>query len=181
MLLQHPGFFNAYIVHDPSYWWDEGYTLKDARKRLPRADYKSGRMFLSQAGDEEKGSFKSHFESVKIFKHIVDSVQNTSLNFQYKYYGNEDHGTIPFPATFDGLKFIFEGYWADFKKLSVNKNHLAENYASFSKEMGFTFNPSEPMLDFIINYFKAQDKTQEAEAVLKQYQILYPETAPVKL
>ncbi|MCH5597211.1 alpha/beta hydrolase [Niabella ginsengisoli] len=28
VLLHHPEMFNAYIIHDPSYWWDNEYTLK---------------------------------------------------------------------------------------------------------------------------------------------------------
>lgn len=181
VLLNHPHLFNAYLVHDPSLWWDNQYMLKQTAQLLPAINFKKTRAYVSQANNEDKGSFDEHFESIKTFHRICDSVNNKTLAIQYRFYEHEDHGTLPLPAAYDGLKFIFDGFWSDFKKIAANKNHLTENYRAFSEKINYRFIPAEPMLDFIINYFKNQHKTEEAEAVLKQYQLLYPKTAPAKL
>ncbi|HOZ84736.1 MAG TPA: alpha/beta hydrolase-fold protein [Niabella sp.] len=181
VLLNHPDLFDAYLIHDPSLWWDNQLILKQTSQRLPKAHFKKTRVYLSQANNEDKGGFDEHFESIKRFNFLKDSMNNKSLTIQYRFYENEDHGTIPFPASFDGLKFIFDGFWCDFKKISSNKNLLMEHYKAFSRKTTHSFNPSEPMLDFIVKYFKKNNKKEEAEAVLKQYQQLYPKTAPTKL
>ncbi|MFT3902336.1 MAG: alpha/beta hydrolase-fold protein [Niabella sp.] len=181
VLLNHTRFFNAYLIHDPSLWWDNQYMLKQAHQLLPTINFKKTRAYISQANNEDKGSFDEHFESIRTFNRICDSVNNKTLALKYRFYEHEDHGTLPLPATYDGLKFIFDGYWCDFKKITANKNYLEENYKAFSQKLNYTFQPSEPMLDFIVKYFKNQNKTEEAETVLKQYQHLYPKTAPVKL
>ncbi|GAB3432001.1 alpha/beta hydrolase [Niabella aquatica] len=180
-LLNHTHLFNAYLVHDPSLWWDHQYMLKQTAQLLPGIQFKNTRVYVSQANNEDKGSFDDHFESIKAFRHICDSINNQTLTLQYRFYEYEDHGTLPLPATFDGLRYIFDGFRTDFKKIASNKNHLTENYKIFSQKVNYTFQPSEPMLDFIVSYFKKQNKMEAAEAVLKQYQLLYPETAPLKL
>jgi predicted alpha/beta superfamily hydrolase len=181
VLLNHTHLFNAYLLHDPSLWWDRQYMLKQTAQQLPAINFKKARVYVSQANNEEKGSFDEHFESIKTFSHICDSVNNKTLALQYRFYENEDHGTIPMPATFDGLKYIFDGFWCDFKKISSNKNYLTESYKAFSEKINHRFAPSEPVLDFIVHYFKNQNKMEQAAVVLKQYQQLYPKTAPVKL
>lgn len=180
VLLHHPLLFNAYIVHDPSYWWDQEYMLKELRRILPTTHFKNRRLFVSQATNEQKGVFDAHFEDIKIFKKIVDSVQNKSLSFQYRFYETEDHGTIPLPATFDGLRYIFEGFWMDFKKIKETPQLLTDHYKRFSEKMHYPFYPGEPKVDFILKYFTQQNNTAAAAAVLNQYRLLYPDSAPVK-
>jgi len=181
VLLHYPELFNAYIIHDPSYWWDNSYMLKEASKVIPKTNYNQTRVYLAQAENENKGSFDAHFESIKTFNHIVDSIANPSFAYQYKFYETEDHGTVAVPASFDGLKYIFDGYWADFKKLSTNKEYLTDSYNVFSKKVNFMFLPPEPKLDFIVNYFKTQKNMNAATEALQLYQKLYPKTAPTKL
>lgn len=181
ILLHQPEIFKAFIIHDPSYWWHDAYMLEEARKILPLTNFEKKRIFLSQAANEDKGGFDDHFENIKLFNKVVDSVSNKTLVYKYTFYKQEDHGTIPLPATFDGLKYIFNDFWIDFKKISEDENLLSDHYKAFSENINDAFQPGEPMLDFIVNYFKKQHKISEAEIVLKQYQKLYPKTAPSKL
>ncbi|MFV0607092.1 MAG: hypothetical protein ACK5NK_14770 [Niabella sp.] len=116
-----------------------------------------------------------------MFKKTIDSINNGTLQFQYQLYKSEDHGTISLPATFDALKFIFDGYWTDFKKTAISETYIPDSYNNFSEKINFRFQPSEPMLDFTLNYFKKQHKEVLAKYILLQYQKLYPLTAPKHL
>ncbi|WP_346238798.1 alpha/beta hydrolase [Niabella insulamsoli] len=180
-LLRGQPAFHAYLIHAPSLWWDHQVMLSQARQTLPKANFGRARVYVSQANNKEKGVFDAHFESIKMFKNICDSINNPSLAIRYEFYENEDHGTLPLPAAYNGLKFIFDGYQVDFKKIANNYASLSESYSAFSKKTNFHFQPSEYMLHFIVEYFKDNGKPAAAAAVLKQYQQLYPKTAPPTL
>ncbi|GAB3020053.1 alpha/beta hydrolase-fold protein [Niabella terrae] len=172
-LLTRPDLFNAYLIHDPSIWWDGGLLLDLARKSLTTHVYKKTRVYLSQANNEEKGAFDAHFEHIKSFHQLIDSVANPGLAYQYTFYDGEDHGTLPLPAAYNGLRFLFDGYWMDFKKIKQDRQLLQKSYQSFSEKMNFKFEPSEPMLTFIIRYFKQINQPEAAAEVERLCRQLY--------
>lgn len=175
ILLHHTSLFNAYLIHDPSLWWDHNYLLSESIKLLPIINFNKARVYLSQANNEEKGSFDEHFDGIKMFIHICDSVNNKTLALKYDFYEHEDHGTLPLPAAYNGLKYIFDGYRINFKNISKNKDLLMKSYQSFSDKMNFTFKPTRQTLDFIIKYFNENSKPEEAAVVAKQYHYFYPD------
>ncbi|MFT4095282.1 MAG: alpha/beta hydrolase-fold protein [Niabella sp.] len=174
VLLHHTSLFNAYLIHDPSLWWDNQILVAQAGKVFSGKNFYKTRVYLSQANNNEKGAFDEHFESIKKFKQQYDTAQNKTVAFRYEFYEHEDHGTLPLPAAYNGLQFIFSGYQADFKLISKDKELLVNSYKKFSEQMNFTFRPSEEMLQFIIRYFKENNKPDEAEAVTAQYRYFYP-------
>lgn len=175
ILLHHGHFFNAYLIHDPSIWWDNGYLINEEKKRLPQVDFGKTRVYLSQANNSEKGGFDAQGKNIKAFVAFADSVRNPTLNLKYAFYEKENHGSLPLPATYDGLKYIFEGYVIDFKKISSDQNLLLRHYKMFSEQMDFPFKPSKQSLEFMIKYFKSNNKLKEAEIVGEQYQYFYPQ------
>lgn len=174
ILLNHPAVFNAFIIHDPSYWWDDQLMLKQARALLPEINFNKTRVYLSQAKNEEGSALDAHFESIRSFRTICDSVNNPTLAFKYEHFEDEDHGTIPLPATHRGLKYIFEGYQINFKEISNDRMLLIDAYTAFSEKLNFRFIPSEEKLQFIIRYFSENKKIKEANTVRSQYSYFYP-------
>ena len=71
------------------------------------------------------------------------------LNYQYKYYENETHGTVPLIAEYDALHFIFDFYnlqltKKDFADTSMAMAFKIENhYKRVSEKMGYEVLPSE--------------------------------------
>ena len=50
------------------------------------------------------------------FNRLVESENRSGIRYAYKYYGNDDHGSVPLMAEYDALRFIFDGYKLDVLK-----------------------------------------------------------------
>lgn len=75
------------------------------------------------------------------------------MDYQVKYYNNENHGSVPLIATYDALQFIFNFYnlpltKKDYAESSMSLAYRIENhYKNISEKMGYRINPSESTIN----------------------------------
>ncbi|ANH80599.1 hypothetical protein A8C56_06030 [Niabella ginsenosidivorans] len=175
ILVHHAGLFNAYILMDPSIWWDNAYILRQARSLAPSKIRHKTKLYLAQANNKTKSaSFDAGNDATEQFNNVVGACRIPFLEHKYKFYEQEDHGTIALPALYDALKFIFTGYEVDFKEISRQPDIIINSYKKFSESAGHTFIPSQQKLEQIIRFFKENKKYREAQIVYRQYKELYP-------
>lgn len=176
ILLHHTSLFNAYILIDPSIWWDNGYIAREAGRLVPPGKVKPAIVYMATANNKEKANgFDAGDNASQKLQELLSASQDSSFLFRYKFYEQEDHGTIPLPALYDGLKFIFEGYAIDFKEVTSYPSVIIDTYKAFSDRNHHVFIPSLQKFDFIVRYFKENKKMREAQIVLKQRRQLYPD------
>ena len=167
-LISRPKLFNAYIIIDPSVWWDEKVMLKRTADFLASADLKGRSLFVGQANtfvaDDPRGRAPfDAFDAGKEFKSILARHDHTGLSWQYKYYDQDNHSSVAFITEYDGLRFIFEHYFAPFDRIR-NASDLKEHYQHFSKRIGLTFNPPEKVVNELAGiamYFKRYDLVRD--------------------
>ncbi|WP_010254391.1 alpha/beta hydrolase [Myroides injenensis] len=175
-LLNYTDMFNAYIVHDPSVWWDAQYVLKDYQNKSNH-DFKKRKLFLTQVGERESGGHLSdHYTSIKQFKELLDNSHFKNLSYQYQQYDDEDHSTIVLKGNLDGLRYLFEDYRVNFKELKTNPNLLKDAFAKVSAELDFSFYPSEAYLKSIVSYFVSSDAIKTAEETVAYCLSIYPDS-----
>jgi len=106
-LLTQPDMFDAYIAISPSFWWDRGYLLNLADKKLTSDRIINKMIFYSDAdeGSSEDGS-TFHTDLLK-FDTIINQRKITGLAHKYVHYPEETHMTEPIKAYYDALRFIF--------------------------------------------------------------------------
>jgi predicted alpha/beta superfamily hydrolase len=103
-LLTEPTLFKSFIAIDPSAWWDNSYVLKMAAAKLPTLPFQNTTFFI--AGRESTlGSMKTD-----TLETILKNNAPASLKWKLDVYSGETHGSVKFKGTYDGLKFIYEGY-----------------------------------------------------------------------
>jgi predicted alpha/beta superfamily hydrolase len=118
MLLYHTALFNAYIVVDPSIWWDDQKLLTDARKLLTQKNFAGTSLFLAIANSmppeidfekvrEDTSNETFHIRSILELTEILKSYPANGLKWDYKYYHNDNHGSILNKAVYDALQFLF--------------------------------------------------------------------------
>lgn len=193
-LVHHPDLFNAYISLDAALWWNNQQIVKEARMSLANTNYKGKTLFMALANRMEKGMdtlqvqkdttegtelIRSNLEFIKdIFKY-----KQNQLRFQYKYYENDDHGSVRFPGEYDALRFIF-----DFYKLKIYNSELDDpnfkldsllvtHYNIVSEQMGYCVKPDESQVNNLGYYMLRQKQFTKAEALFKLNITNYPETA----
>ena len=155
LLVSNTSSYNAYILHDPSLWWNEQSTMKEIQNYFSsHALPKNKQIYLSQANNEGRSqkAIEEMTTGILAFKNLME-LKNPK-QFKYKYYENEGHGTVIFPANFDAIRFVFKGFATNLKDYSTKPELLMQQYKAFSEKQHFDFKPSETYLNFIINYLK---------------------------
>jgi len=121
-LINHQDAFTNYIAIDPSMDWDNQKLLKGAITKLQNKNLTGKSLFISMASPLDRSNENATIEEV-----MQDDTENTiisrstlsliqtaekmdQLNFNWKYYPNDIHGSVPLPSIIDGLRFAFEWY-----------------------------------------------------------------------
>lgn len=173
-LLNKTAMFQAYIVHDPSIWWDDRYILK-AYQALQTKDFQHRKLFLTQVGDSEnKGHLEEHYSAIQDFNTYLAQRNPQHLAYRFQQYEGENHGSIPLKGNLDGLRFIFEAYPLNFKAIQQNPDLVRQTFARLSESLHFDFQPNEAYLRYIISYYTNQKKMDIVDYFTAYCLALYP-------
>jgi len=124
MLFHHPNLFANYLAIDPSLDWDEQKLVKEAQGLLATQSYKNKALFMSLSGQlhmqnaavtidnvmQDTTDYTLFARSNIAFSNLVKQNKNNGLAYNWKFYPNDIHGTIPFPSLMDGLISLFKWY-----------------------------------------------------------------------
>ena len=128
MLINHKHIFENYIAIDPSIEWDDQKLLKEAKQKLISDNYKGKSLFVSLAAEQlhmwneeitmenimsDSSEFTLFARSIIDFSNFTTVQKHNGLNFSWKVYKEDLHGTVPLPTMRDGLVFLFK--WYQFK------------------------------------------------------------------
>lgn len=164
---------NAYIVHDPSIWWDSGEMLKrfEALKGTKIAPTK---LFVTQAGEAVKDGQKDHYDHVQGFNAYMETNPIEGIEYEFVAYAGEDHGSVPLKGNLDGLRSVFEGMRLNIKAIPDNPDLIKTQYAALSESLGFEMKPSEPYLAAVIAYMKRIERLDLVAHLEAYAKSLYP-------
>ena len=149
--ISRPQLFHAYVLIEPCVWWDDKVMLKRTADFLESADLKGRSVFVGQANpfvaDDPRGDAPiDAFNAAKELKLMFEKYDHTGLNWRYKYYDRDNHGSVAFIAEYEALRFIFEDYFAPFDKIR-NASDLKKHYHDFSNKTGVPFHPPEKVVN----------------------------------
>ena len=129
-------------------------------------------------------SASNHMRAIMKFADIMNA-NNKTIDFKWKYYPEETHGSLPLIAEYDAIYYIFR--WYDLRKIrqiyyikndgdSV-KNIITNHFTDVSKKMGLTYLPPESMVYEMFGYYYSKGKFKTALSLLKLNYDNYPESA----
>lgn len=179
-LFNEPELFNSYVAIDPSMWWDNQKTLKEAKIILKNKKFDNRRLFLALANNMDKGMDTSSvrkdlsrrtlsIRTLLEFSDMLKSASTNHLDYRTKYYENESHGSVPLIATYDALHYIFDFYnlpltKKDYADTSMNLAYrIADHYKTISDKMGYIINPSENLINTLGYSALAMNNLRQAE------------------
>ena len=171
ILINHKHLFQNYIAIDPSLDWDGQKLLKEAKQKLSSESYEGKSLFVSLAAEQlhmwneeitmqnimdDSSEFTLFARSIIEFSNYTKSQKQNGLNFLWKVYNEDLHGTVPLPSIRDGLIFLFE--WYQFKSPQKYNNPetpleelialLKEQEQIYTEHFGV---PTAPMIDEMLN------------------------------
>lgn len=193
-LINHTSLFNAYVAIDPSMSYDQGKLLTNSKTLLQEKEFTRTSLFLGAANTMNPGMDTSAVkrDTTQLTQHIraildlSNQLKHRSihdLKWDFKYYPDEDHASVPLIAEYDALKFIFKQHkfpqtqpvnqFFD-KKYTVNdlKKLINSHYQALSDEMGYTVRPSEEAINRF-GYIFLQQKDNSRAKMFFQLNIDY--------
>lgn len=198
-VLNHPELFSSYIAIDPSLWWDNEVLSSQLAKRLSDKKYEGKSLFLSIANplppSTEKDlnvlvqdtTFRTEgLRATYNFSKIASETKSSTLQFDYKFYENENHGTVPLISIYDGMYSIFPWYKMNGSFVDVLrnpdtsaetvKNAFKNRYETLSNHLGYTILPEEDLLNNLGYMFMTNDP-KKSFACLTMLIESYPKNA----
>lgn len=199
-LLTRPELFHNYVAIDPSMWWDDWLLVKESEKLLETNSMEGRAFYLGVANTMEEGMdigevkedttrSSDHIRSILAFIEKVESKQDSPLEFGWKYYEDDDHGSVPLITEYDALRFLFpwyrlkgldqffmEGAEDDPEKLLAK---LDEHYKRVSEHFGYQVPPSESDVNSLGYASMQMNRPATAKAMFELNIRNYPESANV--
>jgi len=184
-LINHTGLFNAYIVIDPSLWWDNKKLLKQVQQQLSTLNLAKKSLFVAFANNMSPGidtitvmqdtlnPRTNVTRSVLPFIRALKEAKPKGLNWNYKFYPNERHGTVELNAEYDTLRYLFNYYpfltsqFDGNPELNID-SVLAAHFKMLSDRFGYTVVPPESLVNSLAYYCWGSNKPKEAFSLFKR-------------
>ncbi len=200
MLINHPWIFDNYLAIDPSLDWDDQKLLKQSKELLSTGDYKGKSLFMSLGGQLHMQNSDITIENVmqdsseytlfarsniEFSNSVNENIQN-GLNYQWKFYEQDIHGTISLPSILDGLVFLFNWYpiaYTDkFNSPETPTDELVQIIRNREKKLkdhfGYFVPPFDEELLIMLGYMNLDwGNTQKSLAFFKLALEYYPNSA----
>ncbi|MHC2990136.1 hypothetical protein OB13_00450, partial [Pontibacter sp. HJ8] len=166
--VNHPALFTSYVAIDPSLWWDNHLIVKQTEKALAQKDYAGKSLFFAASNTMEKG-----MDTIRVIKDTAYGNGNVRNNFQFretlrksknlawawKFYPEDNHSSVPLPAQYDALRFIFKKYEMDkdIQDPTITVEYIQDHYRSVSALMQYPVLPSQGIVN-ILGYISMGNK-----------------------
>lgn len=191
-LTHHPELFNHYVAIDPSMWWDNQKLVRQFAEKLSTNSLASKSLFLAIANTLQQGvtlkkvktqtdTGSSHIRSILNLQDVLNTRQS-ALRSRSKYYADDNHGTVPMPAEYDALRWLFDYYKLKnassyFEKEFDGVRHLQKHFEAVSRKIGYPISPPGEISDNY-GYSHLKDKHfAKAEDYFSFNLKLYPNSA----
>jgi tetratricopeptide (TPR) repeat protein len=98
---------------------------------------------------EDTTLLTKHIRSILDLNDFLQNNKKSNLNYAYQYYNDDNHGSVPLIATYDGLRFLFK---FNQLKLSITEQFnfnkavfakIEKHFENVSKKLGYTVNVPE--------------------------------------
>lgn len=164
-LIHHSKSFDNYVTIDPSIRWDNLNFFKETSQILRNERFDKKSLYLAVANRLPKGlDLRSVVnDTLKSSEHMRTILQLSNmcskasgLNFNWNFYENDNHNGVPFIATYDALRFLFDWYnfdeeilFREGQNMSVKEliDLVTRHFENISNHFGYFFLPPEVLID----------------------------------
>lgn len=169
-LAERPTVFNAYVAASPVLHWDKNYVIKRAEERF-KSGYADERTLFIGLGDEP-----NYLAGYNSFQDLLKKAKPKRLEYEFRQFKEENHGSVVLPAYYAGLRKVFAG-WALPANTSVAG--VDEHYKQLSARFGYVIHPPEATMNRVGYQLLNAGNKAEALDVFKKNAANYPRSANV--
>lgn len=142
-LLTRPEVFNACISISPHLQFADNYLIKESGKLL-KSKYQHHKYFYMTVGSEP-----DYYAPLNEFARLIREKSSNAIDFEYLKMETETHATIPYPSTFNGLKYIFSDYQLPEEKYQESLSEIDRYYKKISLKYSYEINAPENVINLL--------------------------------
>ncbi|MFN8670306.1 MAG: alpha/beta hydrolase-fold protein [Gemmatimonadaceae bacterium] len=146
-----PDIFNAYVAIDPTLWMDDQLMVRRAAEVARRPGPAQRALFIAQGNNitpYDTGTAINHLALLRLHS-IIDREHHAGLRYGYKFYEQEDHGSIPFVAQYDALRWLFDGFDPHVPRAAAFPGFLTEHVERLSDRWGYRVIPPDELTQML--------------------------------
>jgi uncharacterized protein len=173
-----PATFNAYVAIDPSLWWDKRLLLNQAKPFFSQRQPAGRALYVALANtlDADDSLPNGHYNSIVQFNRVLEAYNTSGIRYGFRYYPNDDHGSVPLIAEYDALRFLFDRYRLELQAAIKDTANVTAHFARVSGQLGYTVRPPEAMVAMLSQAAQSLDSAKVAPLLELNTQ-LYPRSA----
>jgi predicted alpha/beta superfamily hydrolase len=198
-LIHHRDLFDSYLAIDPSLWYDNRKLFHEGITALKEEKFIDKALYIAVANTQEKGmdttaalsdtnEVTDHIRAIIEFSKVAKANPKNGLYFDWKYYDDESHGTVPLISTYDALHSLFSTWYqyeGDEELYDTETTATAEelvetltvHYRKSSEKLGYTLLPDEDWVNGLGYMFIGREQFDKAHAFFELNITNYPESA----
>ena len=135
--------FNAFIAVDPSFGsWDE--ATMDKKLDLV-TDQSFNRYIYIASANWGKRNFNNRDRHVRLYEALNRKCEG-EFPGDYGYFENEDHGSVPPIAFYNGINAMFSGYGISYRDVE-SVEQINRHFQSISKRLSWEVKPPEELVN----------------------------------
>jgi predicted alpha/beta superfamily hydrolase len=154
--------FDAFLMIDPSWWWDDYVAEKRAATELKGRKFNRAQLFIAASGEPYPTEYFIKARDVSSLADILQRTNPAGLEWKFERYTDETHHSMAVRALYDGLTYFFRGYQPTLQELYNDPEKLESRYATLSARLGERVALTEGLLVFFgeqfLGSFKQPDK-----------------------
>jgi len=197
-LLEEGDLFTNYVALDPSLDWDEGHWLEESIAELVELDFDGHGLYVAISNEiirfsdtltietvtSDSSPFSLGIRSAVRFVEAQEGAEN-GLNFRWKFYEKDIHGSIPLAGMMDGLVYLYD-FW-ELKRPSLYNDPdtpvetilalIQDQSMAREKGMGYPLPMERDLLEMLGMFYADIGQAEKAKGVLSLASSYHPETA----
>ncbi len=173
-LITSPDTFDAYIAISPSMQWRDGEPVERVETFFRENPDLEKYLFVTVAN--EGGDF--HL-STQRFADVLRHQAPEGLVWQFRQMEGDDHGSVPVPSTYLGLRMIFPRWRAPGFMFDQGIEAFEQHYQQLSEDYGFEIPVPEQTINNLGYRALGQNDTARAIEIFESNVAAYPESANV--
>lgn len=154
--LQAHSIFNSFLSIDPSFgsWTD---SIMDEKIALINEKIFTRPIYIATA-NWGKRNIRNRDRHIRFYESL-NSKCKSLYKGKIEYFENENHSTVPLPAFYNGISYLFKGYNYSYRQ-ATNREELVNHYKKVSKYLSYDFLPPEELVNRI-GYSKLRSRQEE--------------------
>ena len=168
--VSRPDLFNAYIAASPVLHWDKNFVIKLSEELFKQNREFNKTLFIT-VGDEP-----DYINGFNSFQDLLKKSKPKNLEFEFRQFKDENHGSVVLPAYYYGLRKVFDG-WQPPQTGAIAD--LENHYKKLSKRFGYEILVPEDLLNRAGYQLLNAEKFTEAIEIFKKNAANYPNSSNV--